>query len=141
MAEEKNKFKEPLDVGTKLLGITDTMEHVSNPLRKLDRLLEKGIESITQGRILSALYCFKNALNLEDSPIISSYFAFCIAKGRREVNKGISLCMEAIRKEPQNPIHYLNLGRIYLLSNKRADALNIFRKGLSYKENQRSCMN
>ena len=69
---------------------------------------------------------------MNNSPLISSYYAFCIAKERRQFSKAIALCEEAIKKDPQNPFHYLNLGRIHLLSNEKADALRIFRKGLRY---------
>ena len=97
-----------------------------------DSLLEQGIEALTQGDTLSALSHFEKAFQMNNSPLISSYYAFCIAKERREFSKAIALCEEAIKKDPQNPFHYLNLGRIHLLSNEKADALRIFRKGLRY---------
>jgi len=76
----------------------------------------KGVEALDQDNTLSALFYFEKALDIEDSPIISSYFAFCIAKERGQLSKAISLCEEAIKKDPESSIHYLNLGRIYLLS-------------------------
>ena len=97
----------------------------------------KGIEALAQNNTLSALFYFEKALDIEDSPIISSYFAFCIAKERGQLSKAISLCEEAIKKDPESSIHYLNLGRIYLLSNKREDAIKIFREGLNYEANQK----
>ena len=90
------------------LSLLDTPEnaaYISDHPKKLERLLEKGVEAISQGKITSALSYFVKALNLGDSPVISSYFAFCIAKERGQVSKAISLCSEAIRNDPQNPIH------------------------------------
>jgi len=107
-------------------------DYVSASHSEAEGLLEKGIEALTKGDILSALDHFEKAFHLNNSPLISSYYAFCIAKERREFSKAISLCEEAIKKDPQNPFHYLNLGRIHLLSNEKADALKIFRKGLKY---------
>jgi len=97
----------------------------------------KGVEALDQNNTLSALFYFEKALDIEESPIISSYFAFCIAKERGQLSKAISLCEEAIKKDPESSIHYLNLGRIYLLSNKREDAIKIFREGLNYEANQK----
>ena len=101
-----------------------------------EKLYLKGKEALAQNNTLSALFYFEKAFNIEYSPTISSYFAFCIAKERGQLNKAISLCEEAIKKEPNTSVHYLNLGKIYLLSNKRKDAMKIFREGLQYETNQ-----
>lgn len=101
-----------------------------------EKLFTKGLEALNQGDTLSALACFEKATSIENSPIICSYLAFCVAKERGQFSRAILLCEEAITKEPKNSAHYLNLGRIYLLINKKADAINIFRIGLSYEENQ-----
>jgi tetratricopeptide (TPR) repeat protein len=102
-----------------------------------ERLFIKGLEVFDQDNTLSALSCFEKALDIEDSPIISSYFAFCIAKERGQISKAISLCKDAIEKEPKNSVHYLNLGRVYLLSDKREDAIKIFTEGLNCESNQK----
>jgi hypothetical protein len=44
--------------------------------------------------------------------------------------------LEAIKKEPQNSLLYLNLGRIYRLSKRKGDAVKIFREGLKFEVNQ-----
>ena len=111
---------------------SETNDYVSTSHSEAESLLERGIEALTKGDILSALDHFEKAFHLNNSPLISSYYAFCIAKERRQFSKAISLCEEAIKKDPKNPFHYLNLGRIHLLSNGKADALKIFRKGLKY---------
>jgi len=102
----------------------------------IESLLDKGVEAIAEGKILSALSYFEKAFHLENSPVISSCYAFCIARERGEIKKAISLCKEAIEKEPQNSLHYLNLGRIYLLSNQKTEAIETFREGLRHQENQ-----
>jgi len=119
-----------------LLDISDNVAYISNHPKKLERLLEKGVEAISQGKMTSALSHFEKALSIENGPVISSYFAFCIARERGQISKAISLCSEAIRKDTQNPIHYLNLGRIYLLAGIKLDAVKILREGLKYEENQ-----
>ena len=104
-------------------------------IKEAERLYNKGLEVLVNDDTLSALAYFEKALKLEDTPSICSYFAFCIAKERGQSSKAISLCEESIKKEPDNSAHYLNLGRIYLLIDKRADAINVFREGLKYELN------
>ena len=105
-----------------------------NPKSK--QLFDKGIDALSEGKILAALSCFENAFAIEEDPLISSFIAFCIAKERGDVQKAISLCNAAIRKEPENSFHYLNLGKIYLLRKDTKEAINILRQGLKYEENQ-----
>ncbi len=102
----------------------------------LEALLEEGTDALSQGKTVHALSCFERALNIEKSPVISSYFAFCITKERGQVSKAISLCEEAIRQEPKKSILYLNLGRIYLLAGMKFDGMKILREGLKYEENR-----
>ena len=103
---------------------------------EMERLVEKGSEAISHGEVISALSYFERALDIEDSPVASSYFAFCIARERGQLSHAISLCTQAIRQEPQNPVHYLNLGRIYLLSGMKLDAIRTLREGLKHEKNQ-----
>jgi tetratricopeptide (TPR) repeat protein len=98
-------------------------------------LFKKGLESFAQGDTLSALSYFEKAINIEKSPAVCSYYALCIAKERGQVSNAISLCKEAIQKEPGNSLHYLNLGKIYLVDNNKEEAIKTFRAGLDYETN------
>jgi len=106
------------------------------PDTEAEGLFKKGLEALTEGNTLSALSYLEKAINIDNSPIISSYYAFCIAKARGQVSKAVSLCEEAIKREPQNSQLYLNLGRIYLIDNNKTDAIKTFREGLNYEANQ-----
>lgn len=106
------------------------------PDTEAEKLFTKGLKALIQGDTLSALVFFEKATQIENSPIYCSHLALCIAKERGQVQKAISLCEEAIKKEPKNSVHYLNLGRVYLLVDNKADAIETFREGLSYEENQ-----
>ena len=101
-----------------------------------NRLYTKGVEHLSQGKTLSALSCFENALKKEDSPSIWSYYALCIAKERGQIKKAMLLCKEALDREPDNSIHYLNFGRIYLFTRQKAEAITIFREGLNREANK-----
>jgi tetratricopeptide (TPR) repeat protein len=100
------------------------------------RIFTKGLEALARDDILAALSSLEKAKHIEDSPVINSYYAFCIAKERGQVSKAILLCEESIKKEPTNSLHYLNLGRINLIENNKTEAIRIFREGLNFEANQ-----
>lgn len=98
-------------------------------------LFKKGLEAFAHGDTLSALSYFEKTINIERSPAVCSYYALCIAKERGQVSNAISLCNEAIQKEPGNSLHYLNLGKVYLVDNNKEEAIKTFRAGLDYETN------
>jgi tetratricopeptide (TPR) repeat protein len=93
----------------------------------------KGLQAYSNGHEYLALVCFENAADLEKAPLYCSYLAFCLAKVRGQYCKAIDLCGEALEKESSNSVHYVNLGRIYELSNQREKALETLRQGLQYQ--------
>jgi tetratricopeptide (TPR) repeat protein len=101
-----------------------------------ETFFSKGLNFLSEGNTLSALSFFEKSLNIEDNPSVWSYLAFCIAKERGQITRSISLCLDAIKQQPDNSSHYLNLGRIYLFINKKGDAIAIFREGLNQQPNQ-----
>ncbi|MDP1759546.1 MAG: tetratricopeptide repeat protein [Thermodesulfovibrionales bacterium] len=101
-----------------------------------DELFEKGIALLNDNTPLAALAFFEKAYTAKKTPSIQSYLGMCIALERGKITYGFMLCNEAILQEPENPVHYLNLGRIYQKAGKRVDAIETFRKGLSFGDNQ-----
>ncbi|RPJ09533.1 MAG: hypothetical protein EHM36_04235 [Deltaproteobacteria bacterium] len=97
---------------------------------------QRGLKALDEGRSLSALPCFEKAYEMGKKPAYSSYFGFCIAKERGQVQKGTLLCREALEKEPENGVHYLNLGRVLLVAGNKEEALGTFRKGLGHGPNE-----
>lgn len=95
-----------------------------------------GMESLKNGDTGTALECLEKAVLLERNPLYCSNLAICLAKERREFKKAISLCNEAIKKDPKNSLHFLHLGRIHLLANQKRDAIRIFNMGLRFGENR-----
>jgi Flp pilus assembly protein TadD len=101
-----------------------------------EKFCEEGIKAVNHGNTLVALLQFEKAAQLAPTPVICSYLAYCLAKERGTLKKAIVLCNEAIFAEPRNTVHYLNLGRIYLLAKKKKQAIDTFRKGLKLGKNQ-----
>jgi len=98
--------------------------------------VDKGLKSLRQGDTLVALVHFENAFRLDPTPIVKSGLAYCLAKERRQFKKAQLLCQKALSEEPNNPEHYYQLGRIYLLDHQKNNAIAAFRKGLKYKRYQ-----
>ena len=95
-------------------------------------LVEEGIAFLNRNNRLAALACFDRAVAMGESPVLLSYLAYCIAAERGQVQRAFELCRDALAREPENPVHYLNLGRIYLHAGNKNEALAALRKGLSF---------
>ena len=104
--------------------------------REAVELYAKGLESIGHDHLYLARTCFEQALELEKSPEVCSYLAFCRAKTRGSFSEAIALAREAIDSSPENVAMYLNLGRIYLLAGDKESALAVFRRGMQCVDNQ-----
>jgi len=92
--------------------------------------LERARALIREDNTLDALFFLDKIIDHTDIPEVLSSYGLCIALERGKVKAGVDLCIRAIEKEPENVYHYLNLGKVYLKDNKKAVAIDIFRKGL-----------
>jgi tetratricopeptide (TPR) repeat protein len=79
----------------------------------------------------AALAFIEKALRLRDTPQWYSYLGYCIARQRGQHRKGLELCKESLAVEPDNPVHFLNLGRVYLTKGDKDEALRIWREGMA----------
>jgi Flp pilus assembly protein TadD len=102
---------------------------------ELNQLIRKGVVAAEKGDTLVALVHFEDAAKLEATPTVRSYLAFCLARERRQLQKAISLCNEALQQEPNNPLHFLNLGRVYLVAGQKGKAIQTLRRGLKLGRN------
>jgi tetratricopeptide (TPR) repeat protein len=94
-------------------------------------IVQRAIAVIDGGNTLEGLMMLEGAPSLWEIPVVSSYLAYCIAKERGQYREAIRVCQSALSIEPHNPAHYLNLGRIFRISNHKGDAFAAFQQGLS----------
>jgi len=73
---------------------------------------------------------------IEPLPKIKAKLAFCLAKERRQYQQAMALCREALQAEPDNPDHYYQLSRIYMVAGQKRQAIKSLRKGLKFKRHQ-----
>ena len=79
----------------------------------------------------AALACIEKALRIQDAPESYSYLGYCIARQRGQHRKGVELCQASLAVEPDNPLHFLNLGRVHLIKGDKNEALRIWREGMA----------
>lgn len=99
------------------------------------QLIQKGISALKHNSPVEALMLFEQADTQRSTPLSRSYLAYCLSKVKGQHQRGISLCQSALRDEPHNSVHYLNLGRIYLIADRRGQAMQIFRRGIKLGPN------
>jgi len=104
---------------------------------QFQKLLKDGIAAVRAGNTSQALKLLEQAAELDESPELISHLAYCLAKAKHDFTTATSLARSALRDEPWNSTHYLNLGKIYLLAGRRKDAIQVFRDGLLHEHNPR----
>ena len=104
-----------------------------------ESLLEEGLRSLEAGNYAGASTKLEEALALgaEPQPFIDAARAVCLAALRQQYTQAIETCKQAIAQEPCSSALYLHLGRVYLLADKRKEAIACFREGMLYRRDQR----
>jgi len=96
------------------------------------KLIEQGAAEAERGNTLDALFHLESALRYGSTPRLNSYLGYCLARERREFKQAADLCLEALRLEPAQAVHYLNLGRVYLAAGQKAAAIRALRRGVKF---------
>jgi len=95
------------------------------------REFQRAVQDIAEDNSLGALARLERALRFGDNRRWHSYLGYCIARERGQVRKGIDLCQSSLELEPDNPEHYLNLGKVHLIGGNKDEALRAFRDGMT----------
>jgi tetratricopeptide (TPR) repeat protein len=101
-----------------------------------NELFEKGREFMDEGNTLAALACFEKAGGGAKVRGMQSYLGLCLAMERAQIREGIRLCREAIEEEPDVPVHYLHLGKVYIKAGRKDEAVVTLRRGLSQGDSE-----
>ena len=91
---------------------------------------DRAQQELDRNDVLSALGYLERALCIRDDPHWHSCLGFCIAKQRGQLTRAFELCRTSIEHDPNNPLHYLYLGKVYLLAGNTKEALQTFRQSL-----------
>jgi tetratricopeptide (TPR) repeat protein len=91
---------------------------------------DRAQQELDRNNVLAALACLERALSIWNDPLWHSRLGFCIAKQRGHLTRAFELCRTAIEHDPDNPLHYLYLGKVYLVAGNTYEALQTFRQGM-----------
>lgn len=104
---------------------------------ELDILTQKGIDAAEKGYFHSAQVFLSQVAEQRNSPELQTYLAYCLAKGQGRMHSAAKICRESIKREPNNSLHYLILGRVLLMAGEKGKAITAFRQGLKTSPNQK----
>jgi len=102
----------------------------------ITQLVQKSVAEIERGNTVTALIQLEEAARQNPTPLVCSYLAYCLAREKGDMQRSAELCLDAMKREPANSLHCLNLGRIYLIAGQKTRAIQTFRKGLKLERNQ-----
>jgi hypothetical protein len=97
-----------------------------------EQLVAKGREALANDLEYLALSCFEQAIRLEWTPVTCSSLAYCRAKVKGVYRESVLLARKALEVEPDNPVHFGNLGRILILSGEVDEGIRLLRDGLHH---------
>lgn len=101
---------------------------------EFEELFAKGIAAVDQGDTVCGMLYLEKLIACVESPLLSSYFAVCLAKEREDYEEAFALLGKSQGEEPGEPVHYLNLGRVHLARGAKREAIRAFRDGLLFGE-------
>lgn len=91
----------------------------------------QGLKFLRLNQIDEAYESFALAYTSKDDDArYISYYGLILALKGGDLGEALTVCTQALRKDPKNPEFYLNMGRVYLSQGNKAGAINSFRKGL-----------
>ena len=100
-----------------------------------NELFEKGEELLRRGERLAALASFEKSIQLDGTNHkCRSYLALLSATQRGQIENAIKTSRDILEQAPAEPLVYLNMGRLYLLAERKQDAVDALRKGASIEK-------
>jgi tetratricopeptide (TPR) repeat protein len=96
----------------------------------------KAQDALRSGSYSTAMVHLQRCVACCPTPECLSALGYCLAKVEGDFEGGLAKCQEALRLEPDNSFHHLQLGRIHLLAGRRSDAILAWRSGLRREKNR-----
>ena len=98
---------------------------------------KKGLSSLVEHSFVEASESFRRALELDrernkrqpDMRYLS-YYGYSLAKAKLSTATAIQACRTAVSRQKNDPLLFLNLGRVYAIAGKRSLAADAFERAL-----------
>jgi tetratricopeptide (TPR) repeat protein len=102
-----------------------------------ENAFRKGLGALAENRPEAASNYFRKALDLERDRSKSrldmrylSYYGLSLAQAGLSTQIALQACKTAVFKQNSDPVLFLNLGRVYVITGKLVRAMEYFEKGL-----------
>lgn len=98
----------------------------------------KGVQMVDEGKLDLALRHFTSLQARHgQNPIFASFLGMLGALRDNQPFQGLEVCKKAVAQDPDEPLCYLNLARIYMAMNDRYHAVKAIHKGLRSRNKSR----
>ena len=102
-----------------------------------ENYFKKGLSALVEHSFVDASESFRRALELDrernkrqpDMRYLS-YYGYSLAKGKLSTSTAIQACKTAVSRQKNDPLLFLNLGRVYVIAGKRSLAAEAFERAL-----------
>jgi tetratricopeptide (TPR) repeat protein len=102
-----------------------------NLIKKAEDQYQRGVEEFRKGNYSGAVEAFHQATKFDPNKTrYWSYLSLSLSKIPNGLNDAEDALLQAIKLEPNNVEHYVNLGQIYIKAGMKEDAYNQFVKAL-----------
>ena len=98
--------------------------------------INEGIKEAKRGNTQLGIKLLQDSACFNNVPEAKAWFGYCLAYEKKDFRTGINLCREVLSKNPELAEGYHALGRIYLHSGNRKQAVEILERGLKWNQNQ-----
>ena len=102
-----------------------------------ENYFKKGLSALVEHSFVDASESFRRALELDrernkrqpDMRYLS-YYGYSLAKGKLSTTTAIQACKTAVARQKNDPLLFVNLGRVYVIAGKRSLAAESFERAL-----------
>ncbi|MCE1225609.1 MAG: tetratricopeptide repeat protein [Geobacteraceae bacterium] len=95
---------------------------------------QRARRALDSGNTMAALLLLESALRHQDNPQWHAMLGYCIAKERGQVARGLELCRAALEQFPDNAEYYYFYGKLLLMADQKAEAVQALRQGFACGE-------
>jgi hypothetical protein len=99
---------------------------------EVEEHFNQAMEAIDDGGTFSGLAEFEGKLAEGKELLFYSYLAVNMVREGGECEASLAIMRQVQDAEPTRPVHYLNLGRIYVACGNKPQAIRSFRNGLLF---------
>lgn len=105
------------------------------------KMMEDGLALLKEGANVDAVFHFEKLIQEhgKHASVLSS-LGLATARAGGDMKDAEKYCIEALRRQKFVTIYYQNLADVYIIGEKKADAVKVLRRGLSVDRNNKEIL-